>query len=74
LFPFNLFPSNLGWFGPGNFASLPQPRTWQGYVAMLVFIILIAATVTLEGQLAWAARVGLCAAYVGFSYLTYAPD
>jgi hypothetical protein len=70
MFPF----ISPGWFGPSGVGGFPVPRTWQGYVAMAVFIIAIAATVPLSGELAWAARVGLCAAYVALSYLTYAPD
>ena len=60
------------WYGPSSVGSLvPMPQAWEGWVAFLIFIIAIAATVVLTGDLAKVARIGVCIAYLALCYGTY---
>ncbi len=64
-----------GWFGPGAPGSIfPMPKSWQGWLAFVVFIILIALTARLDGEPAWIARRGVIAAFLGLGYFTYDPE
>ena len=63
------------WYGPSSVGSLfPMPKSWEGWVALIVFIIVIAATAALAGDLGKAARIGVCIAYVVLCYVTYDRD
>lgn len=64
----------LEWFQPSSVGGFPFPDRWPGWVALLIFIVLLAATVTLPLHWAGGVRIGLCLAYVALSYLTLGRD
>jgi hypothetical protein len=66
--------SYLAWFQPSPVGGFPVPNRWPGWVALGLFVALIAASVRLNGELAWMVRVSLCVAYVTLGYATLSSD
>ncbi len=62
-----------GWFEPSATGGIfPFPLTWQAWAIMATFLVAIAATVALHGEVAWLTRVILCVGYIAFGMVTYA--
>jgi hypothetical protein len=67
--------TKTGWFAPVAPGHIvPMPISWQGWLVFLALIAGIAATVRLQGQAAWLARMAVLAAFAVVAYLTYDPD
>jgi hypothetical protein len=65
---------HLAWFQPGNFGRLPVPNRWPGWVVSALFVVIIASTVRLTGELAWAVRTAVAAGYFAIAYATLSLD
>lgn len=63
--------TKVAWFGPNPSGGFPMPVTWQGWLLLVFYLALIAASVRLDGELAFLVRVGLSVAFVGFGYASY---
>jgi len=64
-----------GWFGPSATGSIfPMPKSWQGWLAYVVFIILLALTARLNGEPAWIARIGIIAVFLCLTYFAFDPE
>jgi hypothetical protein len=61
-----------GWFEPSATGGIfPFPFAWQAWAIMVAWIVAIAATVVLHGEVAWLTRIILCFGYITFGVATY---
>jgi len=51
-----------------------MPKSWQGWLAYVVFIILLALTARLNGEPAWIARMGIIAVFLCLTYFAFDPE
>lgn len=58
-----------GWFSPSLAGGFPVPARWQGWLALAAFIVLVAATVRLHGEAAFAVRSALGIGYIALSVI-----
>lgn len=64
-----------GWFLPSRTGALfPMPFLWQGWALFGGLLAVLTASVLIHGEVAWVARIALCAAYLGVAYWTTDPD
>ena len=55
-----------GWFMPAMTA--PIPGRWQGWAALAVFLVALAASASVPGETGWLVRIALAAAYFGLAF------
>jgi hypothetical protein len=62
-----------GWFAMG--VRYPMPDTWQGWLALLLFLVAILATLPLDGsEAAWPMRMAITGLFFGLIYWTLERD
>jgi Ca2+/Na+ antiporter len=60
-----------GWFGPKTFGWGAQPTGWQGWVVILLFVlVMMGSSLVPEHLRAWV-QVAAVAAFLGVVVLTY---
>lgn len=66
----------LSWFGPKTFGWGATPRSWQGWLVVVLFIAGIVALQWIPGltpRAIWAARAGLLVGFLLVIWATYDP-